>query len=423
MFRRGSTVISICGLVFASIGLVLTDAHAQPANPSTTPVAGQNAHTALATLPIKGRAPKTNYARSEFGSTWADVDHNGCDTRNDILDRDLGEQVFKDGTKRCVLASGTLLDPYTATRIDFIRGVGTSTAVQIDHVVALSDAWQKGAQQLTAEERRNFANDPYNLLAVEGSANAQKGDGDIATWQPKNRHFLCEYAARQVGVKAKYNLWITQAEHDRFEEIFNTCPTQTIPIVDGVSSFEKQYLLQITGSETPTPTPQPTPTSSPLTSPTSTPSPKPSIATCTSSPTRKMYRLYNRISGEHLYTANMRERDVLSRGDWNYEGIGWVAPVSSNTPVYRLYNHGLGDHHYTSDSHEVHVLTSKYGWRYEGVGWYSDDCHSVPVYRQFAPALRTGSHNYTVDKREYDINNRANGWQGEGIAWHAVSSK
>ena len=121
----------------------------------------------LATLPVKGRAPKTGYDREEFGPAWSDTDHNGCDTRNDILARDLKGTTFKPGTKNCIVLNGSLADPYTATTIAFTRGSKTSSAVQIDHVVALSDAWQKGAQRLSKAQRTAFANDPLNLLAVQ----------------------------------------------------------------------------------------------------------------------------------------------------------------------------------------------------------------------------------------------------------------
>ena len=183
----------------------------------------------LETLPIKGRAPKTGYDRDQFGPSWADVDRNGCDTRNDILARDLTGVVYKDGTKECVVASGTFADPYTGTTINFVRGNKTSTAVQIDHIVALSDAWQKGAQQLSAEERRQFANDPLNLMAADGPANAAKSDADAATWLPANKAFRCEYVARQIAVKANYRLWMTQAEHDAAAGVLATCPDQSVP--------------------------------------------------------------------------------------------------------------------------------------------------------------------------------------------------
>lgn len=232
--------------------------------PSSTPVAYRNALSALATLEIKGRAPKTDYSRDQFDPDWADTDRNGCDTRNDVLDRDLANVVYKDGTHGCVVLSGTLLDPYTATRIDFLRGNGTSTAVQIDHVVALSNAWQTGAQHLAAEQRREFANDPYNLLAVDGQANARKGDGDIATWEPPNKHFLCEYTARQIGVKAKYGLWVTPAEHDRMEAILNTCPAQTVPGLDGITNLEKDFLASLSHSSS---APSPAPDSNPAPDP------------------------------------------------------------------------------------------------------------------------------------------------------------
>lgn len=182
----------------------------------------------LATLPVKGRAPKTGYARAEFGQTWSDAvtvegGRNGCDTRNDILRRDLEQVVLKPDSNGCAVLAGTLLDPYTGTTIDFRRGRDTSSAVQVDHMVALSDAWQKGAQQLTADERRNFANDPRNLQATSGPANQRKGDGDAATWLPPNRSYRCTYVARQIEVKALYRLWVTAAEHDAMSRLLSAC--------------------------------------------------------------------------------------------------------------------------------------------------------------------------------------------------------
>jgi hypothetical protein len=188
-----------------------------------------DAASALASLPVKGRAPKTGYDRQRFGPAWADVDRNGCDTRNDILKRDLEGETFKPGTRDCVVLTGTLNDPYTGKTIAFKRGQGTSEAVQIDHVIALSDAWQKGAQQLSPEARRNLGNDPLNLMAVDGRTNQGKGDGDAATWLPPSRSFRCTYVARQVAVKAKYRLWVTQAEHDAMQGILAGCQGQPLP--------------------------------------------------------------------------------------------------------------------------------------------------------------------------------------------------
>ncbi|WP_237243260.1 GmrSD restriction endonuclease domain-containing protein [Rothia nasimurium] len=163
-------------------------------------------------LEVKGRAPKTGYDRNLFGNGWVDTDRNGCDTRNDILRRDLIGASSKPGTRGCVILRGNLTDPYTGDFISFKRGQGTSEAVQIDHVVALSDAWQKGAQQLSETQRIEFANDPINLLAVDGPTNQQKGDGDAATWLPPQTSYRCEYVSKQIDVKAKYGLWVTEAE-------------------------------------------------------------------------------------------------------------------------------------------------------------------------------------------------------------------
>jgi hypothetical protein len=168
----------------------------------------------------------TGYSRTKFGAAWSDVDHNGCDTRNDVLRRDLTGLVPASG---CVIRSGALRDPYTGRTIAFVRGVTTSTKVQIDHVVALGDAWQKGAQQLTAAQRLALANDRLNLLAVDGPSNEAKGDGDAATWLPPVKAYRCAYVARQVAVKSKYRLWVTSAEKAAIAGLLAGCPKQVLP--------------------------------------------------------------------------------------------------------------------------------------------------------------------------------------------------
>jgi hypothetical protein len=179
----------------------------------------------LDTLAVKGRAASGNYDRTAFGQAWLDVDHNGCDTRNDILRRDLADIVFTEAS-RCLVAGGTFHEPYTGQRIAFHRGAESSKAVQIDHVVALGDAWQKGAQELTAQEREHLANDPLNLIAVDGQANQDKSASDAATWLPPNKNFRCHYVARQVSIKAAYRLWVTAAEKEAMKRILSACPEQ-----------------------------------------------------------------------------------------------------------------------------------------------------------------------------------------------------
>ena len=191
----------------------------------TTPIGSDEASEALRilnTLPVKGRAPKTGYSRAQFGDAWSDIDHNGCDTRNDILNRDLTAKQHKN-SRGCVVISGILNDPYTGKIINFMRGKDTSEQVQIDHVVALSDAWQSGAQEISAQERLQLANDPENLLAVDGPANQQKSDSDAATWLPANASFRCSYVARQIRVKAKYHLWVKPAEKEAMINVLTPC--------------------------------------------------------------------------------------------------------------------------------------------------------------------------------------------------------
>ncbi|WP_238419007.1 HNH endonuclease family protein [Gordonia sp. 'Campus'] len=194
-----------------------------------SPTAGSSAGRALAdleTLEVKGRAPKTGYERSRFGRAWDDaVDvvygRNGCRTREDILRRDLVDISFHaDG---CRVLTGTLHDPYTGMTVPFTRGEDTSALVQIDHVVALSDAWQKGAATWDTRRRTDFANDPRNLQAVTGRVNQSKGDGDAATWLPPNKSYRCTYVGRQIEVKKTYGLWVTPAERDAMRRVLGSC--------------------------------------------------------------------------------------------------------------------------------------------------------------------------------------------------------
>lgn len=197
-----------------------------------SPVPASAVESALSVIEVqvtKGRAAKTGYTRAQFGQTWADVDRNGCDTRNDILKRDLTGEVFKEKTRECVVLTGVLVDPFSGETINFVRGNISSMEVQIDHVVALSNAWQTGAFKLAIKERTALANDPLNLLAVKGRLNSQKGDGDAATWLPPLKSFRCEYVARQIAVKVKYKLWFTAPEKEAMIRILKNCPEQVLP--------------------------------------------------------------------------------------------------------------------------------------------------------------------------------------------------
>lgn len=219
------TVAAVILLLAAFAGIITFPDFYQPQYETQAPAQAEgSAAEALETLAVKGRAPKTNYSREQFGGGW--TKRGGCDTRNVILHRDLKNVAVNE---KCQVTRGTLEDPYTGNTIAFTRGAATSDDVQIDHVVALSDAWQKGAQQLSAAKREALANDPLELLAVDGPANQQKSDGDAATWLPKNKAFRCQYVARQIAVKKKYDLWVTQAEKDAMLRVLGACPGQALP--------------------------------------------------------------------------------------------------------------------------------------------------------------------------------------------------
>lgn len=237
--RRARAATIVVGLIVAVIaslaGCDPDGGPVLPTWPGSVPTATASPGTALAAvdlLEVRGRAPKTGYARDLFGDGWVDIDRNDCSTRNDVLARDLVDVTYVPGTRGCVVESGTLVDPYSGATIEFRRGPDTSPLVQIDHVVALADAWQKGAQAWDEATRVVFANDPLNLLAVDGALNRQKGSGDAATWLPPNRGFRCAYVARQVAVKLAYGLWVTPAERDAMVRVLSACPDEPLPAAD-----------------------------------------------------------------------------------------------------------------------------------------------------------------------------------------------
>ncbi|MDZ7744447.1 MAG: HNH endonuclease family protein [Candidatus Saccharibacteria bacterium] len=181
----------------------------------------------LGKLAVKDRVSLDGYARDKFSPGWAEVA--GCDMRNRILQRDLQEVVLDDDN--CTVLSGVLPDdPFTAQTIPFQRGRETSGDIHIEHIVAVSDAWQKGAQQLDYKRRQEFYNDPLILIAVDGASNMEKGDKDAADWLPHER-YRCQYVARQIAIKLEYDLWVTRNEHNAIKRVLQTCPGQILPVV------------------------------------------------------------------------------------------------------------------------------------------------------------------------------------------------
>jgi hypothetical protein len=227
VFRRVAGLLSLV-IIAVAIAYTVPEQAGKSVIPDAlaTTYGPQTAGEALARLEVKGRAPKTGYERDQFGNGWAES--NGCDTRNMILRRDMTD-VTLDAVSQCKVLRGTLLDPYTGKTITFTRGTSTSDDVQIDHVVALSNSWQTGAQLFDEAKRKALANDPLELLAVDGPANQQKSDGDAATWLPSNKGIRCYYVARQIAVKTKYGLWVTPAEKDAMNGVVAGCPDQKLP--------------------------------------------------------------------------------------------------------------------------------------------------------------------------------------------------
>lgn len=180
----------------------------------------------LMSLPgVSETTVRTNppYERDAFGQAWLDVDRNGCDTRNDTLRRDLADLEVMSNTQGCVAYSGTLTDPYTGTSFSFLRGSGNAGELHVDHVVALSDAWRKGAHSWTPELRAEFANDPTNLVVTLGAVNMTKADQDAGTWLPPRPDAHCGFALQVVLVKSEYRLGIDESERDALRDALSTC--------------------------------------------------------------------------------------------------------------------------------------------------------------------------------------------------------
>lgn len=193
-------------------------------------VGGGEVGSALLSLSATSADEVPTYSREAFGQQWADTDRNGCDTRNDVLARDLARPTFREGTNECIVVRGTLAEPYTGEVVEFVRGQETSAQVQIDHVVALADAWRSGAWEWELGRRQQFANDPLNLLAVDGQANQDKEAGAADLWLPPDGDFRCAYVARQVAVKAKWGLSVTESERAAMAGVLVECPDEELPV-------------------------------------------------------------------------------------------------------------------------------------------------------------------------------------------------
>lgn len=243
--RTANTVGSLAAVVVAALGVAVLAPGIAGAGPHTTPqapatgtassaaaplstvsaAAASDALQDLRALPVSD-AYVPGYNRAAFGPAWADVDHNSCDTRNDVLRRDLVDVVTKPGTYGCVVLSGTLHDPYTGRTIAFHRGETSSMAVQIDHRWPLGLVWGHGAASWTPAQREAFANDPAELVAVDGQANEEKSDSGPGEWMPPNADDACAYTASFVTVATKWRLSIASKDEHALERTLTGCSTQ-----------------------------------------------------------------------------------------------------------------------------------------------------------------------------------------------------
>jgi hypothetical protein len=212
------SLIVVIALVVGALALL----PAATATTAASPLWVKMAKERLSKLDTRSASTMTGYSRARFGDAWFDVDLNGCSTRNDILARDLRQVEFK-SDDNCFVTKGVLHDRYTGTTINFVQRPATSGKVQIDHVVALAAAWRTGAKRWRAARRLFYANDDLVLLAVDGPTNNAKSDKDAAAWLPPNAGFHCRYVARQIAIKTKYELWVTQPERMTMSDVLGGC--------------------------------------------------------------------------------------------------------------------------------------------------------------------------------------------------------
>jgi len=244
---RGLTTLAILGLAAVTFGALqygpgqLAATSSIGGDPTVSAAAGVTAplqqaglvtgttvdaaavRTILAEIPATTAAPTSTYDRDSFGPAWADTDRNGCDQRNDTLARDLTGVSYKPGTHDCAVVTGTLHDPYTGREIPFTQGEKTSTAVQIDHMVPLSWAFQHGASSWTEQRREQLATDMSNLTAVDGPTNAAKSDQGLGSWLPSSSSYDCTYVTRFTYVVHRYELTIDTADRDAIARVLDTC--------------------------------------------------------------------------------------------------------------------------------------------------------------------------------------------------------
>jgi len=230
MFPLRPLAVAVTMAVAMTISMAMPDGMAATAvvDYGVNSAVGPLATTTLASLPVKGWAPMTGYSRAMFGIAWSDTDHNGCDQRDDALWRASLQRGVR--TNGCTVTSATVTDVYTNHVVHFVRGGLYSQGLDIDHVVALGNAWATGAQYESDVIRLKIATDPLNLLAVDPSQNRQKSDSNAASWLPPVASYRCSYVSRQIAVKKKYGLWVVPPEKAAMQRILSTCPLRRIPV-------------------------------------------------------------------------------------------------------------------------------------------------------------------------------------------------
>lgn len=182
----------------------------------------------LDALEVRDR-PKgaADYVRDAFGSPWTDIDHNGCNQRDDVLLRDARPgtmTVQRQGRCDHDVLAGTWVDPYTGRTLVFtdLKDLSQAQAIQIDHIVPLAEAWVSGADTWNPERRLAYANALFDLLAVDGPTNASKGASDPAAWRPR-KGYQCQYAIRWIAIKQHWSLAVDPSEVRALKEMLGFC--------------------------------------------------------------------------------------------------------------------------------------------------------------------------------------------------------
>jgi Protein of unknown function (DUF1524) len=220
MARLNRRWASVVVTVVIAFGAVLSAASESGGASSTY---SARLRTAIAALKVASEN-HSGYDRSKFPH-WVDADHDGCDTREEVL---LAEAIVKPHKGAgCTLTGGRWYSYYDN------KYWSDTNRIDIDHVVALAEAWESGARTWTTDRRKAYAkdlDDRRTLVGVTDTVNAAKSADDPANWLPPVASMRCRYVRNWVAIKIRWWLTVNNAEKNALTWIASGCPNDTLTV-------------------------------------------------------------------------------------------------------------------------------------------------------------------------------------------------